>query len=214
VTDRTEESAVAVAGQVIAAGGTSTPIAVDVTDRMSVRAAVGPAAEVAGPPTILVNNAGAWIIKRFLDRDPDLPDSDIDVSLGGVINLCREFVPAMVERGRGSVVNVTSEGGRMGQIRMATYSAAKAGVVGFSKALAREVGGRGVRVNCVSPSITKTDTNVAIRESWNEANVLKDFPLNRLGEPVDQANAVLFLASDLSSWITGQVISVNGGYVM
>jgi NAD(P)-dependent dehydrogenase (short-subunit alcohol dehydrogenase family) len=119
----------------------------------------------------------------------------------------------MKAEGYGRIVNLASDAGRIGEPFITAYSAAKAGVIGFTKALAKEVGRHGITVNAVAPGTTKTPGSAALIEQWGgEERLARTYPLRRLGEPEDIAGAVLFLCSDLAGWITGQVLGVDGGY--
>ena len=212
VADRYEEAAKSVAGEITSNGLTAIGVTMDVTDPNSVEVARKAVVSEMGSASILVNNAGAWTIKRFADMNDDVLTRDMDVCLYGTGNGCRAFLPAMRERRDGGIVNIVSDAGRIGEPTMTTYSAAKGAVNAFTKALAKEEGYFNIRCNGVSPGTTRTPGNADVRASWDESKIVKMYPLRRLGEPQDHANAVLFLASDLSGWITGQVLSVNGGY--
>jgi NAD(P)-dependent dehydrogenase (short-subunit alcohol dehydrogenase family) len=118
----------------------------------------------------------------------------------------------MIDNGRGSIVNISSDAGRVGQPGQVLYSAAKAGIIGATRSLAVEIGRHGVRANCVAPGLTRTPASAPFIESFGEQRLVRQYPLGRIGEPADIADAVLYLASDLSRWVTGQVISVNGGF--
>ena len=183
----------------------------DVTDSAQVKAAF--AALEAGPglPEVLVNNAGrAW---RGLLQD--MTDEDwrevASVALDGAFFCCREALPAMIRARRGSIVNVSSVWGEVGGSCEAAYSAAKAGLIGLTKALAKEVGPSGVRVNCVAPGCIDT-AMLAEFSAEDRAAMAEDTPLGRIGTPEDVARAVVFLVSDRAAFITGQVLSVGGGF--
>jgi 2-hydroxycyclohexanecarboxyl-CoA dehydrogenase len=164
------------------------------------------------PVGILVNSAATWTLGPFLESDPQRWPRDLDVTLTGPMLLCRALLPAMVARGHGSVINIGSDAGRIGEPGQVAYSAAKGGIAAFTKALARETGRHGIRVNCVSPGLTRTPAASAYIDAMDPATIRRLYPLGRIGEAEDVANLVLFLASGRASWITGQVISVNGGY--
>ena len=135
----------------------------------------------------------------------------------GVLNCSRAVIEGMSERRWGRIVSIISDAGRVGEPRLVAYSMAKAGVVGFSKALAKEVGRYCITVNCISPATTATEATKAWLQARGE-RIMRQYPLakglDRLGQPSDIANAVAFLASQRAEWITGQVLSVNGGYSM
>lgn len=224
VNDYFEERAVAVADEINAAYGDA---AIGLGGDVTVIASIATMAEKAkarfGPTHILVNNAGnagtgktGFNPKPFWEQDPEEWMPWINVNFFGVMNCCRIFLPDMVAAGTGSVVNVISDAGRVGDADLEPYSAAKAGAAGFTRAIARKLGRHQVRANCVSISTTRTPTTAAGLDSDPEhtKRVLSRYVLRRFGEPQDVANMVLFLASDASSWVTGQTYPVNGGYDM
>lgn len=162
----------------------------------------------------LVNNAGVWTIGPFDQSSPDSWRRDVDVNLMGPMHLIHLVLPHLFEQGSGRIVNVVSDSGRVGEPLVAVYSGAKAGLAGFSRSLAKEVGKRGVNVNCVSLSTTVTD---AARETYTQEQLQKmvaRYPMRRLGAPADAVGMIAFLLGDESGWITGQTYSVNGGYAI
>ena len=186
----------------------------DVTDGAEVRRRASEIEASLGSVDILVNNAFTTTVGRFLDIDPDAVERTIDVVLLGGMNTSRAVLPGMVERGRGRIINVISDAGRTGEPGMAAYSAAKAGLAGFTKALAKEVGPSGITVNGVSPGATRTANTLKQLADMgvDEGALAAAYPLRRLGEPDDIASAILWLASPMAAWVTGQIVSVNGGY--
>jgi len=170
--------------------------------------------DAVGPCQVVVNNAGRWTMKPFLDTTPDLWADQIDVNFYGVLNVTHRTLPAMVEAGYGRVVNVISDSARVGEPNVSLYAGAKAAVAGFSRALAKEVGRSGVTVNCVSLSTTRTPGAFATFDEGQIERMVRFYPAGRLGEPEDAAAAVAYLGSDDAAWVTGQVIGVNGGYAM
>jgi len=212
VADLFADRAERVAAEVQQAGGKAIAVQVDVTSVPSVEQMQATCERELGGVDVLVNNAGAWTLKWFTQMDPSEYNKDIDVCLYGTMHCSRVVLPGMIERTYGRIINTISDAGRVGEPTMTVYSAAKAGVAGFTKALAKEVGRYSITVNGFSPGTTRTPGNADIRESWDENKVVKLYPLRRLGDPIDHANAVLFFASDMSSWITGQILSVSGGY--
>jgi 3-oxoacyl-[acyl-carrier protein] reductase len=169
--------------------------------------------EEAGDVDILVNNAGLTrdtLIARMSDDDWR---SVIDTNLGGVFNTCRAVVRGMMRRRSGAIVNVSSIVGLRGNPGQANYSASKAGIIGFTKSLARELGSRGVRANVVAPGYVSTRLTDAIAEELQQ-QMLAATPLGRFGDPADIAAAVRFLCSDEASFITGEVLLVDGGLAM
>lgn len=166
-----------------------------------------------GSVDLLVNNAGIAQQALFADITEEMWQRMIGVNLTGVFNCCKNALPDMIRRHSGNIINVTSMWGQVGASMEVHYSAAKAGVIGLTKALAKEVGLSGIRVNAVAPGVISTD----MLSSFTQEDIaaLKDeTPLNRIGDVKDVANAICFLASEDSSFITGQVISVNGGFVI
>jgi 3-oxoacyl-[acyl-carrier protein] reductase len=211
VEERIEEAADGIAD---ANGGDALAVTADVTDYEAVGEMVEAAEAALGGVDVLVNNAGAWVTEFFTETDPEQWRRDIDLNLYGVLNCTRHVLPGMAERGHGSVVSIVSDAGRVGEPRLGTYSAAKAGVVGFTKAVAKESGRYDVRLNCVSMGTTETPQTEEMLAEGRRETVLEQYALNRLGRPEDAARMVTFLASDAAEWITGQTYAVNGGYAM
>jgi 2-hydroxycyclohexanecarboxyl-CoA dehydrogenase len=186
----------------------------DVRDLDELGRELSPLQDELGRCEIVVNNAGRWTMKPFLETTPVLWDDELRVNFYGVLNVLHHTLPAMVEVGYGRVVNVISDSARVGEPNVSLYAGAKAAVAGFSRALAKEVGRQGVTVNCVSLSTTRTPGALTTFDESQIERMVRFYPLGRLGEPEDAAAAVAFLASDDASWVTGQVLSVNGGYAM
>jgi 2-hydroxycyclohexanecarboxyl-CoA dehydrogenase len=197
-----------VAGEV---GGA--PAQVDVSDASSVARAFAVVRAMLGPVDVLVNCAGLWYESPDLDLPLDKARRQADVNLWGVVHCCRAALPDMIARNAGKIVSIASDAGRIGEKNMATYSATKAGVISYSRALAREMGRHWINVNVVCPSIVDTPMIATIPPEIRE-KIPKAYPLRRLGRPEDIADAVLFLASARASWITGPAGGVDGGYVM
>lgn len=211
VADLNEDAAAAVAGEIEAAGGRAKALVFDVADREAVNEAIAGVLTDFGRVDILVNNAGWTRSQIFLEDDPEYWDRVIGVNLMGQIYTCRAVLEPMIEQGGGAIVNIASDAARVGTPKQAVYSAAKGGVISFSKSLVTEYSRHQVRINVVSPSTTDTPLT---REALNEEQIerrQKSIPLRRIGQPEDQANAIVFLASDEASYISGQVLSVNGG---
>lgn len=214
VTDLDRDTATATADAV---GNGAVAVQVDVTDGASVGAGVEEVNSVLGPIDVLVNNAGWDRMARFLDTDEELWDRIIAINYKGMLHTCRTIVPQMVERGAGRVVNISSDAGRVGSSGEAVYAGAKAGIIGFSKTLAREVARSGINVNVVCPGPTDTPLLNDLMGEGNEKlieSLKRGIPLGRLGRPEDIASAVAFLASDDAAFITGQTLSVSGGLTM
>ncbi len=196
--------------------GTHRGFACDVTSRDACASAARRALEAFGHVDILINNAGITQPLRLMEIGADDWDAVMGVNLRGVFNLSQALVPHMRERRQGSIgcmssVSAQRGGGIFGGPH---YSAAKAGVLGLAKAMARELGPDGIRVNCVTPGLIQTDITGGKLSDDMRREILKGIPLNRLGNADDVAGAFLFLASDLSAYITGAVIDVNGGMLI
>ena len=190
-------------------------VACDVTDKGACIAATQAVLERFGQVDILVNNAGITQPIKFLDIAPENYDAVLDVSLRGMLYLSQAFIPPMRAKG-GSIICMSSVSAQRGGgiFGGPHYSAAKAGVLGLAKAMAREFGPDRIRVNSVTPGLIQTDITAGRLTDTMRADILKGIPLNRLGEAADVAGACLFLASDLSSYLTGAVIDVNGGMLI
>lgn len=202
-------------GLIEAQGGTGMAASVDVRDPEQAAAVAAAAVDRFGRIDVLVNNAAAWTTALFRDQTYDNYMRDIGVTLIGTMVMTRAVYDVMREQRSGSVVNMISDGGRVGEAFLVPYGAAKAGVMGFTKGFAKEAGRYGIRCNAISPGTTKTPGAMELINKWGgEEKLLPAYPLGRLGEPIDQANGILFFASDLSSWVTGQILSVSGGYTM
>jgi len=196
-------------------GGDALAVEVDVQDPAQAEAAVADAVSHFGQVDVLINNAACWTIKPFKDQTYDDYIRDIHVTLVGTMVMTNATYPVMREQHSGAVVNLISDSARVGEPFLVSYGAAKAGVMGFTKGFAREAARYGIRCNAVSPGTTHTPGSSGMIDQWGgDEKLVKAYPLGRLGSPIDQANAILFLASDLTSWVTGQILSVSGGYTM
>jgi 3-oxoacyl-[acyl-carrier protein] reductase len=185
---------------------------VDVTDFQKVGEAVDSVARNMGRINNLVNNAGITIDKLLLRMKEEDWDRVMQVNLKSSFNCTRAAIRYMLKTG-GSIVNISSIAGLMGNAGQANYAASKAALIGFTKSVAKEYGERGIRVNAVAPGFIRTRMTEALDEK-TKGEMFKAIPLRRLGEPVDVARAVYFLLSEYGSYITGEVISVNGGLHM
>lgn len=220
VLDLHEGNAASVAAEVEALGRRALPVKLDVVDIDAAFAAAAAVEAGLGDVDVLCNNAGvAQPQGLFVVSDPAAWSLEIDVILRGTLNCSRAFLPGMVERRSGRIINISSDAGRTGEAFGVVYSAAKAAVIGVTKALAKEVGRSNVTVNCVCPGATFQGSNLAARAGFTvtpdvEAKIVRNYPLGRLGLPEDHAHAVLYLASDAASWVTGQTLSVSGGFTM
>ena len=188
---------------------------VDIIDYDAVKQAVAGA----GAVDILVNNAGWDMFKPFLKTDPAFWQKIISLNLVGAMNLLHCVLPGMVERGGGKVVSIASDAGRVGSSGEAVYSACKGGIIALTKTLARELAGKGVRLNTVCPGLTETNMLTEFMKGAGNPDKLAEayrraIPIGRLGKPADIPGAVLFLSSDDAEFITGQTLSVSGGLTM
>lgn len=185
----------------------------DISDKTAVTAAISEAAQKYGEIGLLVNNAGISEIELFTHISPEAADNILNINLRGTLNCSRAALPGMIHRKSGCIINIASMWGQCGASCEVDYSASKAGIIGFTKALAKEVGPSGIRVNCVSPGFILTEMNR--RFSNEELNAIKEeIPLGFFGEPIHIADAVAFLASEKAAFITGQNLAINGGMVI
>jgi len=204
--------ATAVAGEITVARGASLALVADVADGAAVREAVARARAVLGPLTILVNNAGVCSFHRFVDLEEAEWDRMFAVHVKGAFHCTKAALPDLIEAGWGRVVNVASVGGLKGAPAITHYAAAKAALVGFTRALATEVGVHGVTVNVIAPGLV--DTPLLVRSRMPEAireTQAAALPVRRIGRPEDIAAACAYLVSPEAGYVTGQVLSPNGG---
>jgi 3-oxoacyl-[acyl-carrier protein] reductase len=209
----TSEAGAAGIGDALAAHAGCRGIVLDVTDGDAVGAAIEAVVRDLGALHVLVNNAGITrdqLSMRMKDEDWDLV---VATNLSAVFRASRAVLRPMMKQRYGRIVNITSVVGASGNPGQANYAAAKAGVAGMTRALAREVGSRGITVNCVAPGFIETDMTRALGEAQSAA-LLSQIPLGRLGQPLEIAHAVAFLASPEASYITGTELHVNGGMLM
>jgi 3-oxoacyl-[acyl-carrier protein] reductase len=194
-------------------GEGTTGVGCDVAEMAQVEPAIAEAEKALGPVDILVNNAGVTrdnILMRLTDDDWD---AVLDANLKGAFNTTRAVIRGMMKRRSGRIINITSVVGIIGNKGQANYAASKAGLIGFTKSVAKEYASRNVLANCIAPGFIDTDMTNALPDEARAA-LLEHIALGKLGRPEDVAGAALFLASDLASYITGQVLVVDGGMVI
>jgi 3-oxoacyl-[acyl-carrier protein] reductase len=196
-----------------ALGNAGRGLVLDIADDESVQAAFKDILGAEGAPTIVVNNAGITRDNLLLRMKAEEWDDVLATNLSGVFRVCKASLRGMMKAKHGRIINIASVIGIMGNAGQANYAAAKAGIIGFSKSLAREVGSRNITVNVVAPGIIDTDMTRVLAEEQRQA-MLGQVPLGRLGEAQDIANSVLFLASDAGAYVTGETLHVNGGMLM
>ncbi len=194
-------------------GGKALLVQADVSDSEAAEGMVASVVEAFGTIDILVNNAGITRDAIFARMKEEDFNAVINTNLKGVFHCTKAVTKLMMKQRSGRIVNMASVVGVTGNAGQANYSAAKAGVIGFTKSVARELAGRGITVNSVAPGFIETDMTAVLSDKVKEAMV-EGIPLKRAGKPEDVANAVLFLASDNAAYITGQVLHVDGGMVM
>jgi 2-hydroxycyclohexanecarboxyl-CoA dehydrogenase len=226
IADLDEKQAGKVIGEIKAAGGEAMAVKGDITKYAEVEAMVKKVLDQYKKVDILVNNAGWDDFAFFVDTKPELWDKIIDINYKGMLNCCRAVLPTMIAQKSGAIVSISSDSSRVGGPRESIYSGCKGAINSFSKTLARENGRFGIRVNVISPGATppKPEEIGEMSMHYNKPGpasdpeaqkaILRLYPLGRTGTPQDIANAVAFFVSDAASFITGQIISVSGGYSM
>lgn len=220
VSDINAKAAGAVVDAIKAAGGDAVAMTADLIDYAATGKAVAEIEASFGPIDILVNNAGWDIFTPFLKSEPDFWSKLIDINLRSVLNITKPVLASMVARGhQGRIVSIGSDAARVGSSGEAVYAACKAGIIAFSKTLAREHARNGITFNVVCPGVTETAMLESFMEAAGDKEKLrsaftKAVPLGRMGRPDDLPGAILFFASDDAAFITGQVISVSGGLTM
>lgn len=212
-TATTDEGAQKITAYIEAAGGKGRGFCLNVTDPQSIEQVLGQIQETWGAPLILVNNAGITRDNLMLRMKDEEWDQVLDTNLTSVYRLSKAVLRGMTKARWGRIINISSVVGAMGNAGQANYSAAKAGMEGFSRSLAREIGSRGITVNSVAPGFIDTDMTKDLPEAHKQA-MLAQIPAGRLGQPQEIAEAVHFLAREESGYITGATIPVNGGMYM
>jgi 3-oxoacyl-[acyl-carrier protein] reductase len=188
-------------------------VVLNIADHDSVQSAIADILKNEGSPSILVNNAGITRDNLLLRMKPDEWDDVLSTNLSGAYRVCKACLRGMMKARKGRIINISSVIGVTGNAGQSNYAAAKAGIIGFSKSLAREIGSRNITVNVVAPGFIDTDMTRVLPEDQREA-LLRQIPLGRLGSGDDIASAVLFLASAAGGYITGETLHVNGGMLM
>ncbi len=212
-TATTPEGAESIATRLAGLAENCTGEVLDVNDAQGAVDLVSRVTDTLGVPTILVNNAGITRDQLLIRMKEDDWDAVIDTNLRSVYRLSKACLRGMMKARGGRIISIASVIAVMGNAGQVNYAAAKAGMMGFSKSLAREIGSRGITVNVVAPGFIDTDMTRVLDETQKQG-LLKEIPLQRLGAPRDIAGAVLFLASELGAYITGQTLHVNGGMYM
>lgn len=197
-------------------GGEAVAVYCDVTNLESVQEAVAASLTHFQTIDVLVNNAGWDKIEPFLKSEPSTWKTIIDINMMGQIHTCKEVLPVMIKNGYGKVINIASDSGRVGSSGEAVYSAAKGGVIAFTKTLAREMARHKLNINCIAPGPADTPLfqEIGLQNEGIAAALEKAIPFRRLAQPSDIANAVAYFASDEAGYVTGQTLSVNGGLTM
>jgi len=207
------EEAEKVAAAIESAGGTAMPVQADAADTEAAEALVSRIVEEWGSLDVLVNNAGVTRDNLMLRMSKDDWDFVVGTNLSSVFNYCKAAYRPMMKNRSGRIINISSVVGVIGNPGQTNYAASKAGIIGFSKSLAKELGSRGITVNVIAPGYIESDMTDALPEAAREA-MLSSVPLSRPGSPEDVAGAVCFLASEAGAYVTGHVLHVDGGLAM
>ena len=210
---RNEESLMKVKSEFEADGIKVATCKADVSKAEDAAKLVACTLEAFGRVDTLVNNAGVTCDNLLMRMDEDAWDKVLDTNLKGAFLMTKAVIKPMLKQKKGSIINIASVVGLMGNAGQANYAASKAGLIGFTKSVAKEYGKKGIRVNAVAPGFICSDMTANLADNLKE-QMLAQVPLNVFGQPHDVANAVVFLASDKASYITGQVLTVDGGMVM
>ncbi|MFT4921136.1 MAG: 2-hydroxycyclohexanecarboxyl-CoA dehydrogenase [Haloarculaceae archaeon] len=188
------------------------PVETDVTDYESTEAMAETVHEEFGRIDILVNNAGIWTVKPFTKTTPDDWEIDVGVCFEGTLNCTHAVIDYMLEQEYGRILNIVSDAGRVGEAHLAVYSGAKAGVIGFARALAKETAHAGITVNNLALGVTETEGAADFIESFGKENLERQYPAGRLGQTEDAVPGALFFLQDEAGYVTGQTVSASGGY--
>lgn len=207
------QKAEAVCKQISLSGGMAISYKADMSDPLQIRQMTDFVVKTYGGIDLIVANAGIGLNALLIDTSDEQIKKIIDTNLVGTVTLCREGAKNMLSRHSGNIVTVSSMWGQVGGSCESVYSAAKGGIIAFSKALAKELGTSGIRVNCICPGLIDTEINNNLTSEDKQA-LVEEIPLARIGTPKDIADAVVWLASEKASYITGQVIAINGGMII
>jgi 3-oxoacyl-[acyl-carrier protein] reductase len=210
---RTEENSAKAAAEVEALGRRAWAVAVDVSDTAAVDAAAGKILDDAGRVDILVNNAGVTRDNLLMRMSEEEWDTVINTNLKGAFNFTKALTRPFIKQRSGRIINIASVIGLIGNAGQSNYAASKAALIGFTKSIAKELAPRGITVNAIAPGFIETDMTAALDDKVREG-ILGNVPLGRFGSPDDIAHAAVFLAMEPSGYITGQVLTVDGGMVM
>lgn len=211
--NNSEKKAFALLNELKDRGFNAVAFKADVTDREAVKRLVEYTIRIYGGIDVLVNNAGVAQQKLFGDITMSDYNNIMDINFRGVFNFCQLVLPYMINMKKGKIINISSIWGITGASCEVLYSASKAAVIGFTKALAKELGPSNIQVNCIAPGVIDTEMNANLTESDRES-LIEETPLMRFGKASDIAESILFLASEKADFITGQILSPNGGFVI
>jgi len=209
----TATSAAGAQGISAALGDSGRGIILNIADTESVQTALADMQSNEGSPTVVVNNAGITRDNLLIRMKQDEWDDVVQTNLSGIYRVCKACLRSMMKQKKGRIINISSVIGIMGNAGQSNYAAAKSGIIGFSKSLAREIGSRNITVNVIAPGFVDTDMTRGLADEQRQA-MLSQVPLNRLGEVDDVASAVVFLASPAAAYVTGETLHVNGGMLM
>ncbi|MCR5484658.1 MAG: 3-oxoacyl-ACP reductase FabG [Clostridiales bacterium] len=211
--NKSYEKAYALTDRLLKQGTDACAFMADISEKSEADRLFGDVTERFGGVDVLVNNAGVAHQKLFTDTTDGDFKNIFGVNIGGTVNCCRAAIPYMVHKKSGKIINISSMWGVAGASCEALYSSSKAAVIGLTKALAKELGPSGIQVNCVAPGVIDTEMNKNLTKEDMDA-LINDTPLSRIGTPRDVAEAILFFASPSSDFITGQVLCVDGGFIL